>query len=148
MPRRACTDTRSQGLPGLAAEGRLALEKDATVSRCAAETSGPISVSSDDGSPTLTLPVASTSRSRNLSYTDRWTRMRERAQQSCPALSKTAYGAAEAASSRSASSKTTFADFPPSSSVTRLIVPAAPCMTSRPTSVDPVKAIFATSGAR
>ena len=40
----------------------------------------------------------------------------------------------------------TFADLPPSSSVTRLIVPAAPCMTSRPTSVEPVNAIFATSG--
>ena len=55
--------------------------------------------------------------------------MRERAQQSWPALSKTAYGAAAAAFSRSASAKTTFADLPPSSSVTRLIVAAAPCMT-------------------
>ena len=40
----------------------------------------------------------------------------------------------------------TFADLPPSSSVTRLIVPAAPCITRRPTSVEPVNAIFATSG--
>ena len=48
--------------------------------------------------------------------------MRERAQQSWPALSKTAYGAAAAAFSRSASAKITLADFPPSSSVTRLIV--------------------------
>ena len=39
--------------------------------------------------------------------------MRERAQQSWPALSKTAYGAAAAAFSRSASAKTTLADFPP-----------------------------------
>ena len=72
--------------------------------------------------------------------------MRDRAQQSWPALSKTAYGAAAAAFSRSASSKTTFADLPPSSSVTRLIVAAAPCMIPRPTSVEPVKPIFATSG--
>ena len=72
--------------------------------------------------------------------------MRERAQQSWPALSKTAYGAAAAAASRSASSKMTFADLPPSSSVTRLIVPAAACMIPRPTSVEPVKPIFATSG--
>ena len=72
--------------------------------------------------------------------------MRERAQQSWPALSKTAYGAAAAACSRSASAKITFADLPPSSSVTRLIVSAAPCITCRPTSVDPVKPIFATSG--
>src|SRR5207244_3699030 len=72
--------------------------------------------------------------------------MRERAQQSWPALSKTAYGATAAACSRSASAKITFADLPPSSSVTRLIVPAAPCMTLRPTSVEPVKPIFATCG--
>ena len=39
-----------------------------------------------------------------------------------------------------------FADLPPSSRVTRLIVDAAPCMTRRPTSVEPVKPIFATSG--
>ncbi len=72
--------------------------------------------------------------------------MRERAQQSWPALSKTAYGAAAAAFSRSASAKTTLADLPPSSSVTRLIVSAAPRITPRPTSVEPVKPIFATSG--
>ena len=47
--------------------------------------------------------------------------MRERAQQSWPALPNTAVGAAAAACSRSASAKTTLADLPPSSSVTRLI---------------------------
>ena len=72
--------------------------------------------------------------------------MRDRAQQSCPALPKTAIGAAAAAASRSASANTTFADFPPSSSVTRLIVAAAPSAIPRPTSVEPVNAIFATSG--
>ena len=72
--------------------------------------------------------------------------MRERAQQSWPALSKTAYGADAAACSMSASPKITLADFPPSSRVTRLIVPAAPCITSFPTSVEPVNPIFATSG--
>ena len=82
----------------------------------------------------------------NRSRTDRWTRIRDRAQQSCPALSNTAYGAVAAARSRSASAKTTFADLPPSSSVTRLIVAAAPSITERPTSVEPVKPIFATSG--
>ena len=71
--------------------------------------------------------------------------MRERAQQSWPALPNTALGAAAAAFSRSASAYTTFADFPPSSSVTRLIVPAAPAAIRRPTSVEPVNAIFATS---
>ncbi len=72
--------------------------------------------------------------------------MRERAQQSCPALPKTASGADAAARSRSASAKTTFADLPPSSSVTRLIVPAAAAITPRPTSVEPVNPILATPG--
>ncbi len=40
----------------------------------------------------------------------------------------------------------TLADLPPSSSVTRLIVSAAPAAIERPTSVEPVNAIFATSG--
>ena len=76
----------------------------------------------------------------------RCTRIRERAQQSCPALPNTARGAIAAACSRSASAKTTFALLPPSSRVTRLIVAAAPAAIARPTSVEPVKAILATSG--
>ena len=76
----------------------------------------------------------------------RSTRMRERAQQSCPALPKTASGAIAAARSRSASAKTTFALLPPSSRVTRLMLAAAPAAIERPTSVEPVKAILATSG--
>ena len=72
--------------------------------------------------------------------------MRERAQQSWPALPNTAPGAAAAAAWRSASAKTTLADLPPSSSVTRLIVCAAPAAIVRPTSVEPVKATLATSG--
>ncbi len=75
-----------------------------------------------------------------------WTRIRERAQQSWPALPNTAIGAAAAAASRSASAKITLADLPPSSSVTRLIVCAALAAIERPTSVEPVNAIFATSG--
>ncbi len=74
------------------------------------------------------------------------TRIRERAQQSCPALPKTASGAAAAAASMSASAKTMFADLPPSSSVTRLIVCAAPAAIERPTSVEPVNAILSTPG--
>ena len=85
---------------------------------------------SSPGAPTLTARVASIRRATNGSYTVRWTRIRERAQQSWPALSKTAEGADEAARSRSASSKTTLADLPPSSRVTRLICPAAPRITS------------------
>ena len=74
------------------------------------------------------------------------TRIRERAQQSWPALANIAPGAAAAARSRSASAKITLADLPPSSSVTRLIVCAAPAAIDAPTSVEPVNAIFATSG--
>ncbi len=61
-------------------------------------------------------------------------------------MPKTPPGAAAAAASRSASAKTTLADLPPSSSVTRLIVCAAVAAIPRPTSVEPVKATFATSG--
>ena len=90
--------------------------------------------------------IASSSASRKRSTTERSTRIRERAQQSWPALPNTASGAAAAARSRSASANTTLADLPPSSRVTRLIVAAAPSAIPRPTSVEPVKAIFATSG--
>jgi hypothetical protein len=120
--------------------------KDATVSRWSAEMSGPMSVASSSGSPTRIPRTAGSSRSRKASSAERSTRIRERAQQSCPALPNTAPGAAAAAASRSASANTTFALLPPSSSVTRLIVPAAPAAIERPTSVEPVNAILATSG--
>ena len=80
------------------------------------------------------------------SSAERSTRMRERAQQSWPALPNTAPGAAAAAAWMSASANTTLADLPPSSSVTRLIVCAAPAAIVRPTSVEPVNATLATSG--
>jgi hypothetical protein len=108
--------------------------------------SGPICVASSSGSPTRSAAIASSSASMKRSSALRSTRMRERAQQSCPALPKTASGACAAACSRSASAKTTFALLPPSSSVTRLIVAAAPAAIARPTSVEPVNAIFAMSG--
>src|SRR3990172_4801961 len=47
---------------------------------------------------------------------------------------------------RSASAKTIEGDLPPSSSETRLIVPAPARMTERPVTVEPVKAILFTSG--
>ena len=72
--------------------------------------------------------------------------MRLRAQQSWPALSNTAPGAAAAARSRSASSNTMFALLPPSSRVTGLSIRAQPAATSMPTSVDPVKTTLRTSG--
>ena len=91
------------------------------------------------GSPTLTPCTAGSSSSMNRSSTDRWTRIRDRAQQSWPALSNTAYGAVAAACSRSASAKTMLALLPPSSSVSRLTCLAQPAMICWPTSVEPVK---------
>ena len=82
----------------------------------------------------------------NGSKAARWTRIRDRAQQSWPALSNTAYGAVAAACSRSASAKTTFALLPPSSSVTGLTCRAQPAMICWPTSVEPVKTILAHVG--
>ena len=52
------------------------------------------------GSPTATALTAGSSSSRNRSYTPRWTRIRDRAQQSWPALSNAATGAVAAARSR------------------------------------------------
>ncbi len=111
-----------------------------------AEIKGPICVDSESGSPTVIDFTAPSSSDMKSSIAERSTRIRERAQQSCPALPKTAIGAEDAAAARSASAKIRFADLPPSSRVTRLIVPAAPSAIPRPTSVEPVKAILATSG--
>ena len=119
---------------------------EATVSRWPAEISGPIVVASSSGSPTRISATALSRCARNSSSAGRCTKMRLRAQQSWPALPNTAPGAAAAAAGRSASAKMMFGDLPPSSSVTRLIVSAAPVAIWRPTSVEPVNAIFATSG--
>ena len=72
--------------------------------------------------------------------------MRDRAQQSWPALSKTAYGAVAAAFAMSASANTMLALLPPSSRVTRFTWSAQPAMIRLPTSVEPVKQTLRTSG--
>src|SRR5580704_8487488 len=112
---------------------------EATCDRCAAEISGPISVAAAAGSPTTRLRTAVSNMPMNRSRTERWTRILDRAQQSCPALSKTAYGAVAAAFSRSASAKMMLALLPPSSRVTRLTWRAQSAISLLPTSVDPVK---------
>src|ERR1700759_3848679 len=119
---------------------------EATCDRCAAEISGPISVAAEAGSPTTRPRTAGSNSSMNVSRTERWTRIRDRAQQSCPALSNTAYGAVAATSSRSASAKTMLELLPPSSRVTRFTWSAQPAMIRLPTSVDPVKQILRTAG--
>ena len=72
--------------------------------------------------------------------------MRDRAQQSWPALSKTADGADAAARAMSASAKMMLALLPPSSSVHRFTWSAQPAMICLPTAVDPVKHTLRTSG--
>src|SRR5882724_10296343 len=52
---------------------------EATCDRCAAEISGPISVFSEDGSTTTRSRTAGSNSSINLSRTERWTRIRDRA---------------------------------------------------------------------
>ena len=92
----------SGALPRIAT-GASSGTNDATVSRWPSEISGPISVDSSSGSPTLIASTDSSSTSMKRSSAERSTRMRERAQQSWPALPNTALGAAAAAFSRSAS---------------------------------------------
>jgi len=82
----------------------------------------------------------------NRSNTESCTRIRDRAQQSWPALSNTADGAVAAARSRSESANTMFALLPPSSSVSRFTCLAQPVMICLPTSVDPVNTILRTAG--
>jgi hypothetical protein len=85
-------------------------------------------------------------RSTNSSYAGRSTKMREREQQSWPQLSKTAQTDRSIAMSISASANTMFADLPPSSRDTRVMLRAASAMISEPTAVDPVNPTLATRG--
>ena len=70
------------------------------------------------------------------------TNRRDPAQQTCPWLNQIASTTPSIALSRSASSKTTNGDFPPSSSVKDLPDPAVFSLINFPTSVDPVNAIL------
>ena len=72
--------------------------------------------------------------------------MRLRAQQSCPALSKTLIGLSSTNRSRSASAKQMFGLLPPSSSEIRFTFPAARRMTSWPVPVSPVRATLPMPG--
>ncbi len=66
----------------------------------------------------------------------------------CPVAANTPAITPLAAASRSASGKTTWADLPPSSSVTRARWQVAPSATSMPVLVEPVKATLSTPGWR
>ena len=66
--------------------------------------------------------------------------------QVCPVAANTPASTPLQAASRSASSKTTCADLPPSSSRTPVMLPAAALATSAPTAVEPVNATLSTPG--
>ncbi len=99
-----------------------------------------------DGSPTTTRSVAATNSSTTRSWTERSTRIRLRAQQSWPQLSNTAYGAAAANASRSASANTMLGLLPPSSRLTFFTVVEAARRICCPVAVSPVNAIFPIPG--
>ena len=107
---------------------------------------GPRSVAGSSGSPIVIVLARSISRSTNLSCTVAATMTRVPDSHAWPWFIRQPNSVPSAARSRSASSRTMFGPLPPSSSVSRLTLPAAIRMISRPTAVEPVKAIFRTSG--
>jgi hypothetical protein len=80
------------------------------------------------------------------SNTPRCTKIRDPHTQPCPECTKMPSDAIRMALFMSASSKISTGDFPPSSSMTFFKFPADARTISLPTSVDPVKATFSTSG--
>lgn len=89
--------------------------------------------------PSRIALVRAANRSANTSAMSSWTYNRSMEMQSWPAEEKQARTAPAAALSTSASASTTMAFLPPSSSETPTSRAAAPCATSRPVRVDPVK---------
>src|SRR5919204_543293 len=116
-----------------------------TRSRCRADTIGPICASGSSGGPSRIRSTRSARRSTGGPATPSCAISRPPAVQTWPALRNVARSAPSSAASRSASSSTTFADLPPSSSVSRFRFPAAARWISRPTSVEPVKETLSTS---
>ena len=86
------------------------------------------------------------SASTNPSYAGRSTKIRLRAQQSWPVFANTAHIERSTHVSMSASANTTFADLPPSSSETRVMLRAASAMIADPISVEPVNPTLETRG--
>src|SRR6185312_9159194 len=117
-----------------------------TFSNCALEDSGPMVVSSALGSPTFTLSAAALAMFTASSYFERGTSMREGALQDWPVLFIIASTPPPTAVFKSASSRMTFADLPPSSSDTRLTVSEAAFETWIPARVEPVNDIMSMPG--
>ena len=105
----------------------------------------PISVVLSSGLPIRKVFIRCFSFDRNVSEIDSCTSSREPAQQTCPWLNQIPSTTPSIALSTSASANTRNGDFPPSSSVRPLSVPAVNVRISRPTCVEPVKATLSTS---
>src|SRR5215469_179627 len=119
---------------------------DSTLRYCGSVATGPISVSAALGSPSRIEAARSAILATSSSWTDRATSSREPAMQVWPVAANTPASTPLQAASRSASSKTTCADLPPSSSSTPVMFAAAALATSAPIAVEPVNATLFTSG--
>ena len=106
---------RPRWRPGPARRSRMPV----TLANCCALASGPISVAASSGLPRTISRARAATRSTSSSWTSSWTISREPAMHVWPVAAKTPAMTPLAAASRSASGKTTWADLPPSSSVTR-----------------------------
>ena len=116
-----------------------------TRSRWAEEISGPRRLAASKGSPGVYVSAAVRASSSTSASLSRGTSIRVSALQVCPELRKHLPTPSGTALARSASARITLADFPPSSSATRLTVPAATSVTRFPARVDPVKETMSTS---
>ena len=117
-----------------------------TRSRWCRLTRGPIRVSGSNGSPTGRAAAAEATASTTSSYRLAGARIRVWAAQAWELLTNDAYRRPLASCPRSASSRTTAADFPPSSRLTRRNECPHSAAIRRPAAVDPVKATLSTPG--
>jgi hypothetical protein len=113
---------------------------------CTGAMIAPMSTALSSGSPTRNVSIRPLSLATSRSATPSCTRIREPAQQTWPWLNQIASTTPSTTLSRSASGKTMKGDLPPSSRESFLPLPAVAVRISRPTSVEPVKAILSTSG--
>src|SRR5436309_1693387 len=110
------------------------------------ETTGPMLVPSARGSPALVFSATPLAMAATSFIFDSGTIIRVGALHDCPELLKTCATPPATAFCRSASSRMTLGDLPPSSWLTRLTVGAARLATSMPARVEPVKEIMSMSG--
>src|SRR5438045_5827911 len=109
-------------------------------------TTGPMVVLSHRGSPALVLSAAPLAMAATSFIFDNGTIMRDGALQDWPELLNMCMTPPVTALARSASSRMTFGDLPPSSWLTRFTVGAARLATSTPARVEPGNEIMSMSG--